>query len=297
LGRAAIAPSLRHAPVALDLARRSAREFGADNCPQHAAAIAFRVLFSVFPLAILVVSVSGLVLHTASARERVTKAIVDVVPLSGAGRGQLDDLLRGVTGNGATVTVIGAVALLWSAAGMMASLRTALNVVWDTDLRRPFVRGKLVDLLLVGAAGALIGVSAGLTVAAHIVGSSVAGWSGVAGAAVGALRWGAGYLLPLIIDVVVFAGIYRLVPAVPTRLREVWPGAATAAIGFELVKTAFAVYVADFSRYNAIYGSLGIAITFMLFVYLGALIMLFGGEVAAEYPRSPTDVSGRTQRR
>ena len=251
-------------------------------------------MFSVFPLTILVVAVSGLVLHGETARAHVTNTIVDVVPLSDNGRHQLDTLLRGVTGGGAAVTALGAVALLWSAAGMMSALRTALNAVWDTELRRPFVRGKLVDLLLVGAAGLLIGASAALTVAVHTVGGSLGNAAGLAGGAVQVARWGAGYLLPLTLDLVVFAGIYRLVPAVPTRLRQVWPGALTAAVGFEVVKTGFAVYVAHFSHYNAVYGSLGAAVTFMLFVYLGALILLFGGEMAAEYPRRPNDLGWRS---
>ena len=272
---------------ALELARRSAREFVDDHCPQHAAAISFRVLFSVFPLAILVVAAAGLFLHGQSARDHLTTSIVDVVPLSASGQQQLDDLLRGVTGRGAAVGIAGLVGLAWSAAGMMSALRTAMNAVWDTDLRRPFLRGKAIDLLLVSAAGALIGASAALTVTVHTVGSLLGHAPSFTTWAIDALRWAAGYLLPLLLDVVVFAGIYRIVPAVPTRLPDVLPGAITAGVAFELAKNAFAIYVAHFSNYNAIYGSLGVAVTFMLFVYLAAMILLFGGEVAAEYPRSP----------
>ena len=70
-----------------------------------------------------------------------------------------------------------------------------------------------------------------------------------------------------------------------THFRHVWPGALVAAVGFEFVKNAFAIYLATFGNYDAVYGSLGAVTAFLFFVFLSANIMLFGAELAAEWPR------------
>ncbi len=74
-------------------------------------------------------------------------------------------------------------------------------------------------------------------------------------------------------------------PATTVKLREVWPGALVAALFFEVGKFGFTIYLANFSSYGAVYGSLGAIVAFLFWVYITAVILLFGAEVASEYPR------------
>jgi membrane protein len=82
-----------------------------------------------------------------------------------------------------------------------------------------------------------------------------------------------------------FAVLYRVVPAAPTRMRDIWPGALAAAAGFEGLQYGFSIYLAFFGHYNRVYGSLGAVVAFMFFVYLASMVFLFGAEIASEYPR------------
>ena len=82
-----------------------------------------------------------------------------------------------------------------------------------------------------------------------------------------------------------FLFLYRFVPAAPTRLRGIWPGALAAAAGFEAVQYGFSLYLTYFGHYNKIYGSLGAIVAFLFFIYLASSVFLFGAEIAAEYPR------------
>jgi hypothetical protein len=99
-----------------------------------------------------------------------------------------------------------------------------------------------------------------------------------------AVEW-AGRLAPIIISLTIFALLFRLVPARDTHLRDTWPGVVVASAGFEAAKAGFSVYLENFSRYDAIYASLGSVIAFLVFVWVAANVLLLGAEVASEYPR------------
>jgi membrane protein len=65
----------------------------------------------------------------------------------------------------------------------------------------------------------------------------------------------------------------------------VWPGILLAAVGYELAKRGFALYLENFGNYSAVYGSLGAVITFLVFIYIAAMVFLMGAEFAALWPR------------
>ena len=275
---------------AMLLVRRAVSEFRADHCPQFAAAISFHLLFSVFPLAITAVGIMGLVTQEPHARDALASAVVKVVPLSRAGREQLRGLLTSVSGGAGALGLLGLLGVLWSASGVMASVRTALNVAWDTSSKRPFLRGKAVDLALVAGVFLVVGATLGLTIFASIARQGTAhlphalrGLTPLAGVAVWVTMFAASAALLF----ATFSFLYRMVPAVPTRLRGIWPGALAATAGFEALQYGFSAYVAHLAHFNKVYGSLGAVIAFLFYVYLASMVFLFGAELASEYPRLP----------
>jgi membrane protein len=272
----------------LNLLRRGVSEFRADHCPQMAAAISFHVLFSIFPLAIAAVGIVGLVTRDPHAHDAVFAAVVRAVPLSVDGKQQLRGLLTSVSGGAGALGLLGFLGVLWSASGVMAAVRTALNVAWDTSAKRPFVRGKAVDLVLVVGVFLVTGASLGLTVAASAARQgtrqlphALRSLAPLAGDAASV----AVFLASAALLFATFAFLYRLVPAVPTRVKGIWPGALAATAGFEALQYGFSIYVAHFAAYNKVYGSLGAVIAFLFFIYLASMVFLFGAEIASEYPR------------
>lgn len=296
--RIVVGPSLvmmieRHAPrrsrpgaFVRRLARRAGKEFRNDHCPQLAAAIAYHVLFSIFPLAIVLVGLLTVVLHAAAAQAEVLDAIVRNVPLSAEGKDQLRSLLDGATSGPGALGLLGIIGLVWSASGMMAAIRLALNLAWDTKQTRRFVHGKLIDVLLIFAVALLALLSLGLTVLVRVVAryGSASGLPGPLGAGADWATWLLGALVPLLLAFAAILFLYRVVPADPTRVRDLWPGALLAATGFVVVQNLFALYLEHFDSYNAVYGSLGAIIAFLFFVYLASNVFLFGGEVASAWP-------------
>ncbi len=259
------------------LAERSLAEFFDDHCAQYASSIAYHVLFSIFPLAIVLAGVFGIVVHATGSQADVVDTIVRNVPLSPSGDRKLRNLLEGATGNLSALGLIGVVGIVYAASGMMASIRLALDEAWDVEEYRPFLRGKLIDIGLVLVAAFLALASLGVTIGVRTAGGLAGSW------AVGGWLLGVGVPLLTSFSVVLF--LYRVVPAADVKLRDAAPAALLVACIFVLTENLFAIYVQHFANYNAIYGSLGAVIAFMFFVYLSSLSFLFGAEVASEWPR------------
>jgi len=144
-----------------------------DRCTQHAAGIAYRVLFSLVPLSIVLVAIFGIVLRDDDLRHRVIQEIVDTLPLSDKGTA---DVTREIEKLAKPASGLGLISLLvfgWAATGMMAALRTGLEVAMRVERRRPAARGKLVDVLLVVGTAALVVGAVLLNLATQLVSDSV----------------------------------------------------------------------------------------------------------------------------
>lgn len=273
---------------ARQLGERSVAEFFADDGPQAAAAVSYFAMFSLFPLAIITVAVYGLFLGGEEAREQVIDFVLDRVPLDEAqGSRGLRSALSAVTGNATAFGVVGIVGLVFSASGLMGAIRGALNAAWESSDPRPPLIGKLLDILLILGLGLVVALSLALTLASRLavsVGDEVGQAFGPVGSALPRVLLALGQLTPVLVSFAVFAFLYRVIPAADVRIGDVWPGALVGALGFELVKTGFSLYLENFANYGAVYGSLATVVAFLVFVFLAANIMVLGAEAASEWP-------------
>lgn len=264
----------------------AAAKFGRDRCPQLAAAVSYHLLFSLVPLFMFVASVAGIVLRDDDVRGDVVDALLDRFPLTPEAGVDLDRILSNVPTPAGAVGVVATVALLWSASGMMASLRIALTAAFGAGDDRPFFQSKLVDALLVLSAAVVLLASFGLSLLIH----AVQRWSERVADRLGSFdlhEWGVlGTLAPPVLAFVAFVALYRLVPPSRPRVRDVWIGALVAAAVFAVVNLGFSYYLATVATWSLVYGSLGSVLAFLFVVYVGVAVFLFGAELAAVWPRT-----------
>ena len=269
--------------------REAAAAYSRNLCPQLAAAIAYRVLFSLFPLAIFLVSIFGLLIQNDDRRDEIVTWVVDNLLLSPEGSVRLEEAISGL---GEPLSAVGLVALLgvlWAASGMMGSLRVALTSIWGTERRRAW-RGKAFDLALVLLAGLLLLVAFGSTLAVRVVerlGERIGSAVGLQslGAAAGDVAQAVA-ALGLVFATVLL--LYRYVPPVRPRFAELWAPALFAAVAIGATQVGYGIYLSRFASYNLVYGSLAAAIGFLFLVYLCAAIFLFGAQLAATWPALST---------
>jgi membrane protein len=182
--------------------------------------------------------------------------------------------------------------LIWGASGMMASVRSAFRAVWGSDAKRPYLRGKLLDVVLVFAAGILIVAAFGLSLVVQVVtqaSSEVAEELGRGESATAGLGALAQLVGSLTLAFLAFTLLYRVVPPVPMRVREVVPGAVVAAIGVHLASAGFSIYLDRFGGFDDVFGPLGTVLAFLVLVYVAAIVLLLGACVAAAWPETATE--------
>jgi membrane protein len=265
---------------------RAVEDMFTDRCTQYAAAIAYRVLFSLFPLTIALVSVFGLVLQDDELRERVIDELIDFLPVSESGQGDIQSSIEEIATPLSAIGLVSLVALVWGASGMMASIRLGLEAALKVERGRPAARAKAVDFILVAAAGVLVLVIVGLSTFGAFFSALVdrfAEWAGFDAPSGFLLRDGI-QLLAIAITVLL---LYRFVPARKLRRRGAVAGAILTAVGIWGSTKILAIVFADFSRYNIIYGSLAGVMTFLFFVYVIAWILLLGAEFAYAWSQPP----------
>lgn len=281
-----ISPRLqRSGRHAWQLVQRSVSGFIEHDGPQAAAAVSYFGLFSLFPLAILTVALYGLLIGGEEARERVIDFVLNNVPLEKIqGSREIRRALSTVTSKATAFGVVGVATLVFAASGLMGAIRGAFNAAWDVSDPRPPLRGKFLDIVLVLGAGLVIALSMGLTFLSRLAVSAGAELKEALGvSALPEVMVALAQLTPVLVSFAVFAFLYRVVPAADVRLSDVWPGALIAALGFEVTKTGFSLYLRNFADYGAVYGSLATVVAFLVFVFLAANVMVVGAEAASEW--------------
>jgi membrane protein len=266
---------------------RAVEDLFRDRCTQYAASIAYRVLFSLFPMTIVFVSIFGLVLQDDELRESVIDELIDLLPVSEEGQADIASSIEGIASPLSAIGLISLVALLWGASGMMASIRIGLEAALKVDRGRPAVHAKAVDFVLVGIVGMLVLLVVGVSIVGAFLGrllDRLSEWIGLDWAPSGWLLHDSVQLLAIFVTSLL---LYRFVPASRLRRRDAFAGAVITAIGIWGATRVLRILFADFSNYNVIYGSLAGVMTFLFFVYVLALILLFGAEFAYAWSQPP----------
>lgn len=265
---------LHAAPAAL-------QAYGALRLGQQASAIAYRMLVSIAPLAIVLVAVLGLVLRDASIQEELIDWIVGVLPFDESGSQQVESAIVAIASPVSLLGFVGLIAFLWTATGLMSAIRVGLETAMAVRERRPMIRGKAFDALLVLCTGVLVVVMA----AASTVGELLLGWLDDVGARFGVsvplVGWNAGRVLQLVVVAVVVWLLYRFVPDRRLPARHLVAGAIVTSLMLLGISLFSSLLFSGASELSVIYGSLAAVLTFLYAVYLSASALLLGAAFAS----------------
>lgn len=278
-GRSASSPREVPARGWKDVALRVKDEVKTDQVPLLAAGVAFYAMLALFPALIAVVSVYGLVADPADVQRQIT-SLTSALPESAASLigDQLSSIVNSQSSSLSWGLALSLGGVLWSVSSGVQGLIKGLNVAYDEDESRGFV--KLRGLALLLTLGAIVGAIAalGLIVVVPIVLRAV----GLGAVGEWAVRIGRWPLLALLVAVGL-AVVYRYGPDRDSpRWRWVGPGAAIATVLWILGSIGFSVYVNNFGSYNQTYGSLGAVIVLLLWLFLTSFVVLLGAEIDAE---------------
>ena len=267
-----------------------------DGCPQQAAGIAYRVLFSIVPLAIVLVAVFGILLGNRDVHDAVVDTIVKALPPSVASREDVANAISDIASPSGLLGLVTLALFVWAATGMMASIRTGLEVVLGGERGRPAARGKLVDLALVVGSAVLVLVTVAATVLDRLAQRELRRIDALAGVRTTILGTSAPRFAAVLASVVIVMLLYRFVPSRRLRRTDAFAGAITTAILLLAISFASGRIYDNVTRLSLVYGSLTSALVFLYSVYLYASALLFGAQVAAAWSRPPDPAGGERLR-
>jgi membrane protein len=219
----------KHTPTRVLLS--TVEGFMRDEGQDHAAAMTYYGIFSLFPLILLFLSIGGIVLQNNEwVREQLTGLIVGLLP---EGQDALRKVIMEVITQKGAAAGIGLLTLAWSAIGWFQVIDKNVNYVWGVSKPRPFIKGKLFALAMAGGIGlvalAAFGATAAVGVLEKMTGSipgSAVLWQAVV-ALVGVLPMGLAFYL-----------LYRYVPQRKVYFADIWPAALITALLWEFTRYA-----------------------------------------------------------
>ena len=269
----------------ISLVRRGIDIFIAKNAPSRGAALAFYAVTSIAPILLIVIAVAGAAFGEEAARGAIFAEFRNLLGADGAD--MLERVIASASAQRASLlaTVIGIAMLIFGASGVFTELEEALNEIWgvryEGGMISGIVRARLLSLGLVAGLGFLLLVSL------------------VADAALSGLRevvnrnWTFGapllvalnFFVTLILVAMLFAAIYKLLPAKPLAWPYVIFGAGVTALLFQIGKLLIGLYLGGYGAGSSL-GAAGAVLALLLWVYYSAQIFLFGAALTkAHYDR------------
>ena len=265
-----------------DVAVRVKRQMKVDDVPLLAAGVAFFAMLALVPALVALVSVYGLVADPEGI-ERDVEDLLAAAPqeVQDLVTSQLSSIVDSSPSGLRIGAIVGLVVALWSASSGVKHLIGTVNLAYDEDETRGFLklRGLALALTVAGVV-ALAAVVAGLIVFPELL--SDEGTESVFRALILVVRWPLLALLGLL----ALAVIYRYAPDRDApRWRWVSPGAVFAVVVWVIASVLFSLYTSNFGQYNETYGALGAVVVVMLWLYITAYVVIVGAEINAEIER------------
>ena len=255
--------------------------YSGDNLT-YAASIAYYALLSLFPFVLL--SFALLSRATADVDDR-TAVLAFVLRYFPRQFQFITVQINELQGRSISLGVAGTIGIVWGSLGVFGAISTAVNYAWGVEKQRSFWRHKLFSFMMLSVAGLMLLVALLLVSASQVVGAS---WfAGVLARFPGLLilRSFAVRYATTLLFIVVVGFIYYFVPNAKVRFRDVWVGAVVTGLLWNGALEGFSWYMRDMTRFSRVNGSIAAVIAFMIWVYVQAVILLYGVEFTAAYAR------------
>lgn len=270
-------------PSIASLLRMTFEQWIGDNIPRHAAALAFYTLFAIAPLLLLSVELMSLVYGRETAEAQLTAQVEQYVHNADAAaltQTILDNALPSSANWFVTAGIL--IALLYGASAVFGELQFMLNIIWGTYPEdgvgfRRVVWDRLLAIAMVILSGLLIVCGLVLTLWYAEATSSIAPNS--------ELNQVAYFFLLFAITALVFALIYKYVPATHTAWHDVIIGAVSTAFLVSVARLVITLYL-GYNRIGSVYGAAGSLVIILLWVYYSTQIFFLGAEFTHVYSRT-----------
>jgi len=267
----------------IPLFKETFAEWGKHKSARLAAAIAYYTVFSIAPLLVIVIAIAGLVFGHEAARGHILGQIQGLVGQQSGQQIQGMIAAANKPKSGIVAGLLGLIALIFGASGLIIQLQDALNTIWDVEESNTggfmaMVRKRILSFSMILGLAFLLIVS--LVVSAAL--SAINTYTTKLLPALAYLLQAANLIFDLAILTLLFAVIYKYLPEAKITWRDVWVGSAITAVLFVAGQFLITLYLGKMNA-SSPYGDAGSLIIILLWVYYSAQLLLFGAEFTKVY--------------
>jgi membrane protein len=246
-----------------------------------ASSIAYYSLLSLFPFFLLALSILASVTDNDTERATVLDFVLRYFPQRFE---FVNAQLRTMQARGLQLGLFGSVLMVWAAMGVFGAITSAVNHAWGVEKQPSYLKHKLVSFLMLVTASLLLLL--GLLLASAIDVAEASWFAGII-ASVPELLILQGWLVKsatTLIFILIVGLVFYFVPNASVRFKDVWVGAVLTGLLWRVALAGFSRYVRDLNRFS-VHGSIAAVVVFLLWVYISAVILLYGVQVTAAYAR------------
>jgi membrane protein len=270
-----------------NLAKETITDFTESNPSVFAASISYYTLLSLPSLLVLIISSASVLLDQEAASGKLYQQIQGLVGPKSADA--IQDIVQNVNQSGGTTlaTVLSILTLMLSATTVLMTLQNALNHIWGVKVQAKSkwwlktILDRVFSMAMVVSLGFLLAVSLLMDTVISAIQDYLEGLLGETSVY---LIWIANNVISLGIATLVFAMIFKILPDVKLRWKDVWAGALFTTILFVIGKFLIGLYLGNSSLTDT-YGAAGSVVVILIWVYYSATIVLFGAECTQVYAR------------
>lgn len=281
----------------IDVLKEAASEFSEDRVPRLASSLAYYTLFSVAPLLLIAIAISGIIFGEEAARGEIVGSLRTVIGENGAT--MIEEMVQNAAREKTSVlaAIAGFATLLIGASGVFGQLHEAFNTIWEVEPKKGggisgFIRQRFMSFAMVLGVGFLLLVSLLLSAALAAVGKFF-------GAVLpgGETLW---HIVNLVVAFAVisglFAAMFRYLPDIRIPWRDALIGGVFTSALFTIGKFAIGIYLGK-SSVASTYGAAGSLVVLLIWIYYSGLILFLGAEFAEVYSRRRSGVGSRAELR
>ncbi|WNF21230.1 YihY/virulence factor BrkB family protein [Mesobacillus jeotgali] len=258
-------------------------ELKKDRATGLAAQQAYYYMLALFPLLILLIAI---VPYLNIDPQKAINVVNSLLPSESAELLR-DNVVKLVSERNGGLLTFGIIGTIWSASNGMNAFIRAMNIAFDVEETRSFIKARLVSIMLTFGLILAFIVALLLPVFGKVILDTVQSVIHIPepyDIVFNIVRW----IVAIVVMSAVLAGLYRVAPNKHYPFKHVIPGAIFATIVWQLISLGFSFYVSNFGNYSATYGSIGGVIVLMLWLFLTGLALVLGGEINAIYHRDKT---------
>ena len=248
-----------------------------------ASSIAYYALLSVFPFFLLAFAVLGSVSSDPSDRANILEFVLRYFPRRFE---FVTEQLEKMQQAKVSLGIAGSLIMIWAAMGVFGAITSAVNHAWGVEKQPSYLKHKLISFIMLVAASVLL---LGGLLLVSAIGVVEARWFAVVAERtprfVAVMHLYTVRAASTIVFIIVVGLVFYFVPNAKVRFRDVWVGAVVTGLLWRGALFGFSWYVKDLQRFSNVHGQIAAVVVFLLWVYISAVLLLYGVEITAANAR------------